>query len=262
MNNEQVVIVGEANGVCTITLNRPDKFNCLSSEIVDGLNRAFDSLESSSAVRAVLIRGLGKHFCTGADLEQVLEARESRDDLKRFIDNGHRVLERMERARVPIVAAVHGLCLAGGLELAMACDVVFASRSAKLGCQHARYGLVPGWGGTQRLTRLVGLRRALDLMFSARWLSSEEALEWQLVNHVVDDDLLLSAAESYCNELASRSADGLSIMKSLARNGLEGSLQAGLELERRTVVDALLGSDVNEGLIAFQEGRDPVFAKA
>lgn len=133
------------------------------------------------------------------------------------------------------------------------------SQSAKLGCQHALFGLVPGWGGTQRLTRLVGLRRALDLMFSARWLSSEEACDWQLVNHVVDDALLVSSAESYCDELVSRSAEGLGAMKSLARSGLEGTLQAGLELERRTVVDALLGSDVSEGLAAFQEGRDPVF---
>lgn len=141
----------------------------------------------------------------------------------------------------------------------MCCDVVFAAQSARIGCQHARYGLVPGWGGTQRLPRLAGLRRALDLMYSGRWLTAGEAKDWGLVNHVAADKSFAEVAESYCADLARKSSDGLALMKRLARSGLNGSLPDGLLAEQRDAVDALLGGNVSEGLAAFQERREPVF---
>ena len=121
-----------------------------------------------------------------ADLAEVLERLEG-DTFDDFVARGHAVLRNLECAELPVVVAVHGLALAGGLELVLAGDVVFAAASAKFGDQHARYGLVPGWGGTQRLPRIVGARRALDLMFSARWIEASEARDWGLVNYVVDD---------------------------------------------------------------------------
>ena len=173
--------------VGVLTLNRPEKFNCISLELMTALQQAIGQFEADPAVRAILLLANGKNFCTGADLDEVLAARRSSAELGRFIGTGHAALRRLEQSRLPVVAAVQGLCLAGGLEIAMACDVVFAARSARLGCQHAQYGLVPGWGGTQRLPRLVGLRRALDLMFSARWLDAAEAQDWCLVNAVADE---------------------------------------------------------------------------
>jgi enoyl-CoA hydratase len=262
MTNQQKapVLTQVRNGVGIATLNRPDKFNCLSSGIISGLDDALKAFENDAAVRAILLRAEGKNFCTGADLDEVLEARKSRPTLEAFIANGHRVLERMESSDLPVVAAVHGLCLAGGLELMMACDVVFAARSAQVGCQHSRYGLVPGWGGTQRLARLVGMRRALDLMFSGRWLNTEEAQDWGLVNRAVEDAALYDHAESYCGDLACKSPDGIATMKRLARQGLDQTLSVGLLLEQAEVVDALfLSANVSEGLAAFQERRDPVF---
>jgi len=256
---EAPVLIEVKDGVGLATLNRPDKFNCLSAAIVAGLDEALTEFEDNEVVRAVLIQGRGKNFCTGADLDEVMEARKSRTSLEAFIANGHRVLERLEQTDLPVVAAVHGLCLAGGLELMMACDVVFAARSAQLGCQHARYGLVPGWGGTQRLARLAGARRALDLMFSGRWLKSGEAQDWGLVNHVIDDEALAGEAEAYCGDLARKSPDGLAAMKRLARQGLDQTLPAGLALERAEVVDALLSDNVSEGLAAFLARRTPVF---
>lgn len=247
------------NGVGVVALNRPDKFNCLSSAIMAGLDKAFARFEDDGKVRAVLLLARGKHFCTGADLDEVLNARRDRGRLGAFITDGHRVLRRFEVSPLPIVAAVNGLCLAGGLELMMACDVVFAGQSAQMGCQHARYGLVPGWGGTQRLARLAGSRRALDLMFSGRWLKADEALAWGLVNQVVEDDALVGEAEAYCADLAKKSPDGLTAMKQLCRNGLDGSLQEGLDMERSAVVDALMSDNVSEGLAAFMERREPLF---
>jgi|TARA_R110002095_G_scaffold206385_1_gene190458 enoyl-CoA hydratase len=258
-DSQAPVLTQIRNGVGIAVLNRPDKFNCLSSGIVAGLDGALTAFENDAAVRAVLIHGEGKNFCTGADLDEVLEARKSRPSLETFIANGHRVLERLERTDLPVVAAVHGLCLAGGLELMMACDVVFMSRSAQLGCQHSRYGLVPGWGGTQRLARLVGIRRALDLMYSGRWLKADEARDWGLVNYVGDAAAPLEEAEAYCADLARKSPDGLAAMKRLARRGLDETLPAGLLLEQSEVVDALLSENVSEGLAAFQARRTPVF---
>lgn len=242
-----------------IALNRPDKFNCLSSAVLISLDSAITRFEEDRKIRAVLLLARGKHFCTGADLDEVLDARREQGRLDAFITGGHRVLRRLEVSPLPIVAAVNGLCLAGGLELMLACDVVFAGKSAQMGCQHARYGLVPGWGGTQRLARIVGSRRALDLMFSGRWLKADEALAWGLVNNVVDDATLVAQAEAYCSDLARKNPDGLVAMKQLCRNGLDRSLQEGLDMERSAVVDELMSENVSEGLAAFQERREPLF---
>ncbi len=256
---EAAVLKSVEGGVGVLELNRPDKSNGLSSAMVAGLDAGLTALEGDRSVRAVLIRAKGKNFCTGADLDEVLAARENRNELSAFIAGGHRVLRRLEGSRLPVVAAVQGLCLAGGLELMMGCDVVFAAQSARFGCQHARYGLVPGWGGTQRLPRLVGLRRALELMFSARWLSATEARECGLVNHVAADEALANSALAYCADLAGKSRGGLAAMKGLARAGIDLPLTDGLALEQGAVVDALLSADVSEGLAAFQARREPVF---
>lgn len=247
------------SGVGVIELHRPDKFNCLSSGLLAALDAALTAFEGDRGVRVVLLRAAGKHFCTGADLGEVVVARRDRTALAEFIANGHRVLRRLETTPLPVIAAVHGLCLAGGLELTMCCDVVFAAQSAQFGCQHARYGLVPGWGGTQRLPRLVGTRRALDLMFSARWLPAQEAQAWGLVNHVAAHDALADSVETYCRDLARKSPDGLAVMKQLARAGRDQALPEALALEQNAVVDALRTDNVSEGLAAFEARREPLF---
>ena len=168
----------------------------------------------------MLIRAQGKNFCTGAELGEVRSVRGDHAALSHFIDNGHAVLSALEESRLPVVAAVQGLCLAGGLETMMACDVVFAARGARFGDQHGQFGLVPGWGGTQRLPRIAGLRRAMDLFLSVRWIEAEQAEQWGLVNYVVDDEALQAEALAFCAKLATRSAPGVSLMKRLARGGM------------------------------------------
>lgn len=246
--------------VGVVTLNRPDKFNCISRGLADGLSAAVRSLEANPACRVVVLKANGKHFCTGADLDEVLAARATRATLETFITAGHDALANLERSRLPIVAAVHGLCLAGGLELMMACDVVFAASSARFGDQHAQYGLIPGWGGTQRLPRLVGLRRALHLMYSAEWLDAVTAREWGLVNFVVEETVLAERTIAYAHALAARNPQSIAAMKSLARSGLDEPLAEGLARECGCVIDALRTENVSEGLAAFQARRAPKFS--
>ncbi len=259
MSDEQPILTERDGAVAVVILNRPDKFNCLSSGLVDGLNAALDEIEADDGIRAVLVRANGKQFCTGADLDEVLEARKAKDTVQAFISRGHAVLRRLENLPKPVVMAVHGLALAGGVEVAMSGDVVFMADSARMGDQHAQYGLIPGWGGTQRLARHVGRRRALDLMFSARWLSSAECLDWGLANYVVSDDKLIDEAMAYAQQMAKRSPAGLAVMKSLTLRGLETTLDAGLSLEEREAALALMSDNTAEGLAAFQERREPVF---
>ena len=258
MNDSPVVLASAAGGIGLIELNRPDKFNCLTGAVADAIARALDAFESDAAVRVVLLRGRGKHFCTGADLETV-EALRRDGGLETLLEKGHRMLARLEASPLPVVCAVHGLCLAGGIELMLACDLVLAARSARIGDQHARFGLVPGWGGSQRLPRLVGLRRGLELMFSARWLDAEEARAWGLVNQVVDDGALEAEARATCAALAGKSAACLAAMKRLAREGLDKPLAEGLALEIDIAAGHLLSDDAGEGLDAFAERREPVF---
>ena len=254
------VAVSRAEAVGIIELARPEKFNCLSMAVHVALEAAIDAFERPrSGVRAILVRAQGKHFCVGADLAEVKSLRGDVEKLKHFIGRGHSVLKRLEASKLPVVAACQGLTLAGGSELMLACDVVFAAKDARFGDQHAQFGLIPGWGGSQRLPRIVGLRRSLDLFFSARWIDADTALQWGLVNYVVEPDKLGDAALEYCARLATRSQTGIATMKRLARQGLEGSLDAGLKLEEDLVSAALLDGDVTEGLAAFEARRTPEF---
>lgn len=260
MSAEEVVRVWTEGQVGIIELNRPQVFNCLCLAVMEAIDAALRRFEGEEKVRAVLIRATGKHFCTGADLDEVKGKIGDEEALAHFIFYGHRVLRSLENSTLPVVVAVQGLALAGGLELMMAADVAFAGESARLGDQHAQFGLVPGWGGTQRLPRIVGQRRALDLMYSARWLSAPEAQAWGLVNYVVPDAELHARAMEYCQMLVTRNANGIGIMKRLTEHGLAGDLDHGIALEVAEVPDALRSANVAEGLSAFQQKRQPKFS--
>ncbi len=255
-----VVVTRRQGAVGIVEIARPDKFNCLSMAVHLGLDAALDEFEAKgSGVRVILLRAQGKNFSTGADLEEVKSLLPDATKVSRLIQKGNAVLKRFEASELPVVAACQGMVLAGGSELMLACDVVFAATDLKVGDQHAQYGLVPGWGGSQRLPRVVGLRRALDMFYSARWIDAPTALQWGLVNYVVEPDQLSAATLEYCSKLAKRSRSGIATMKRLARQGLDGTLSAGLDLEASVIIEALLGQDVREGLAAFEERRPPLF---
>jgi len=258
-DSEQAVRIERHENIGIIELARPAKFNCLNRAVADGIAAALDQFEAAGDVRAILIRAQGKHFCTGADLDEVMGLRKDKAAFGAFIARGHEVLDRLEASGFPVIAAVQGLCLAGGLELMMAADVAFAAEGARFGDQHAEYGLVPGWGSSQRLPRLIGLRRAMDLFYSHRWIDAETALDWGLVNNSPADEALDDAARAYCPPLTQKPRPGLAAMKRLARDGIDMSLTDGLALERDLAVDCLTGPEADEGLAAFRERRKPNF---
>jgi enoyl-CoA hydratase len=260
MSEESPVVVSRAGAVGVIELASPEKLNSLSSSTFRGIERALDEFEEAgSEVRVVLVRAQGKHFCAGADLVEAKALRTDPEAIAGFIRHGHRVLKRLEASDRPFVAACQGLALAGGGELMLGCDVVFAATDFRFGDQHARYGLVPGFGGTQRLPRLVGLRRAVDLFYSAKWIDAPTALQWGLVNYVVEPAKLWESALEYCTELATRSPRGIAQMKALARRGLDGTREAGLKMEEEAASRWMVSEDVSEGLAAFEARRAPVF---
>jgi enoyl-CoA hydratase len=249
------------DGVGTIGLSRPAVFNSVSRRMLSEIRDAIATFERDGA-RAVLIAASGKNFCTGAALDEVEVVRGDEEELRDFLALGHSVLARLEASPLPVVAAVQGLCLAGGIELVLACDVLFAAEDARFGDQHVAFGLIPGWGGSQRLTRTLGLRRALDLMYSARWIDAPTAMQWGLVNHVVPAARLREDALAYAGQLASRSRTGLAAIKRLARHAADAdqSLSDGLRLEQQEAVHVLICIEVSEGLAAFRERRAPNFA--
>ncbi len=242
-----------------IELAKPEKFNCLSVHIFEQMGKALEAFEDDPSVRVLLIQAQGKNFCTGAELDEVKEVRDNNQALRHFLATGHRVLQELEASRLPVVVAIQGLCLAGGMELMLAADVVYAAQGAKFGDQHAQFGLVPGWGGSQRLPRIVGLRRAMDLFLNVRWIDAATAESWGLVNYVVQDGEVQSAALDACHKMTERSGNGLNWMKKLAREGLDGTLQAGLKREEKKLFKLLKSDDVAEGLAAFEARRKPEF---
>jgi enoyl-CoA hydratase len=250
------------DGVGTIELSRPAVLNSVSRRMLSEIRDAIATFERDGA-RAVLITASGKNFCTGAALDEVEAVRGDEEKLRDFLALGHSVLDRLEASPLPVIAAVQGLCLAGGIELVLACDVVFAAEDARFGDQHAAFGLIPGWGGSQRLTRTVGLRRGIDMMYSARWIDAPTAMQWGLVNHVVPAARLREDALAYAQQLATRSRTGLAAIKRLSRHAANAGqcLSDGLRLERQEATRVLTDIDISEGLAAFRERRVPNFAR-
>jgi len=175
------VILKKKDRVATILLNRPDAYNLLDYDTVKQLEEATMEVERDESIKVVVIKGQGKSFCTGADLKYFLSIKEDSRKLARFIDQINRAFNSLENLRVPVLAVVHGHCLAGGCEMLISCDLAIAATDAVIGDQHANFGLIPGGGGTQRLPRLIGLQRAKELLYAGKWLSGAEAERYGLV---------------------------------------------------------------------------------
>src|SRR5206468_1737368 len=203
------------DGVARVELNRPDALNAISPALLEDLDRLCAAVEADPTVRAVTLTAAGRAFCAGADLKAVRELSPDPEKWARFMRLWHRVFNRIEALPVPVVAGVQGLALAGGLELTLVADLVVADEAARLGDQHANFGLVAGGGGSQRLPRLIGARRAKEMMLLGGWLSAAQALEWGLVNRVAPAGTLGAVVEELVKtlrafarkELAPRSSD-------------------------------------------------------
>ncbi len=245
-----------------ITLDRPDAMNSMSPRMVEEIGAALDSIAHDREVRCLVLTGRGRAFCAGADLKAVKRFADADDQqaaVQAFLGAANRLLRRIELLPLPVVAAVNGLALAGGLETVLVCDLVVASEDAKFGDAHARYGLLPGWGGSVRLPRKIGANRAKQMMFTAEQVPARTMAEWGLVNQVVAGAELQAATEALCERIVDKSPLGLRRMKRLVDDGLEQPMDTALRVERHMVEAHNASHDRAEGLAAFAEKRAPRF---
>ncbi len=215
--------------IVQITISRQDKLNALSLDVMDEFISLLDDLEKDSS-RVIVITGEGpKAFSAGADIEYMSNIGPT--EAEKYALRGHEVLNRIEKLEKPVIAAVNGYALGGGCELALSCDIRFASPNAQLGQPEVTLGICPGWGGTQRLLRIVGPARAKDLIFSGRKIMAEEALSMGLINKIFPSESLLSETKAYAKVLSKNSSFAIGISKMLVNRGTDANLDTGLKLE-------------------------------
>ena len=257
MNFENLMLT-DRDGVATLTVNRPDKLNALNEPTLSELETALESVAAAADIRALIVTGAGERaFIAGADIKEL--AGLSAEGGHRAARRGQAIFRKLETLGKPVLAAVNGFALGGGLELALACHIRLASDNAKLGLPEVGLGAIPGYGGTQRLARLVGSGRALEMILSAQPVDAAEAHRIGLVNRVVPKDELIAAADELARQIIKNAPGALRSVILAVHRGLDANLRTGLEFEA-TLFGVLAGSDDwREGMKAFLEKRPPKF---
>jgi enoyl-CoA hydratase len=239
-----------------LTLNRPDALNALSFALLDELSRIFDEVARTDA-RALLITGAGtKAFCAGADIKELV--RRSLLQQKRGTEKGQAIFSRLDHLPMPSIAIVNGYAFGGGLELALACTFRLATRNARLGLPEIKLGLIPGYGGTQRLPRVIGVARALELIMTGRAVEAEEAARIGLVNRLIDGEPV-QAGIAFARDFTSHSLPVLGFAREAVSRALDTPLDEGLKIEADLSTLAFQTEDSVEGMTAFIEKRKPQF---
>ena len=258
MNTFHCITVAREGPVATLTLNRPDKLNALNELLFDELAVALDDLERDAGIRVAILTGAGdKAFAAGADIEAMSAMTPVR--AKAFADKGHAVGARIEGAHFPMIAAVNGFALGGGCELALACDFLYASDRAKLGQPEVNLGVMPGFGGTQRLARRVGIARARELCYTGDVIGAEEALRMGLVNAVVPHGELYARVLEVAKKIASKGPLAIAQCKRILLRGTDVPRVTASELEAQAFAVLFGSSDQREGMKAFLEKRAAKF---
>jgi enoyl-CoA hydratase len=253
-----LVLVDRRDVIRLLTFNRPEKLNALSTSMLEELDRALEEARSDEACRVVILTGAGdRAFVAGADIGEYAEtSTEAFVEYQRF---SRRLFSLLDDFPKPVIGAVNGYALGGGFEVALCCDLVIASTSARFGLPEGRLGLVPGGGGTQRLTRAVGPYLAADMLLSARRLTAEEAREASLVSAVVEPDELIEAAMAKARAIVQNGPLAAGEMLGLIRAAMEASLEEGLTAEQAALAGLRRSADAEEGIRAFVEKREPRF---
>ncbi|WP_440120467.1 enoyl-CoA hydratase/isomerase family protein [Tenacibaculum sp. Ill] len=256
--NFENILVEQANGLATITINRPKKLNALNKATIEELHNAFKDLEEDSAVKVIIITGSGeKAFVAGADISEF--AHFSVEEGGMLARKGQEILfDFVENLSTPVIAAVNGFALGGGLELAMACHFRVASDNAKMGLPEVSLGVIPGYGGTQRLPQLVGKGKAMELIMTADMISAEEAKEAGLVNHVTSQEELLPLAEKIASKIMRNSSVAISAAIKAVNDNFKDGVN-GFESEITEFGNCFGTEDFKEGTTAFLEKRKPDF---
>lgn len=257
MSASSIAVTGDG-AVRLLTVNRPERRNALDQATFAALDAALDALDADASVRALVVTGAGdRAFVAGADLselrglEPAAAARHARD--------AQRVLRRLETLRMPVIAAINGAALGGGLELALACTLRLVASTARLGLPEVTLGLIPGFGGTQRLARAIGRERALELILTGRHVSADEAVALGIALRVVPPAQLLDEARVLAERLAAGAAHAQRLALAAVDQGLDLSLEAGCDREAELFGEAAASDDAREGVAAFLEKRQPRF---
>ncbi len=244
------------DGVAFVTLNRPDALNALHGALLLELGMAFDLVEADAETRALVVSGAGRGFCAGADLAGFADLDDAFSGREASLA-GQDVMNSLAALPIPTVAALHGFAVGGGLELALACDLRVAAPGTRLGLPETTRGLIPGYGGTQRLPRLIGEARALDMILTGRLVDAEEAHAFGLVARLADDPL--EEAERLARGMLRSAPVALGLAKEAVVRGLDGTLPQGLEVEADLFGLVATTEDREEGVRSFLEKRDPEF---
>jgi enoyl-CoA hydratase len=252
----QNILVETRGAVGLITLNRPQALNALCDALIRELGTALDGFERDAAIGAVVLTGSEKAFAAGADIKEMASKTFVECYLEDFITNGW---ERITTCRKPIIAAVAGFALGGGCEVAMMCDTILAAESAKFGQPEITLAIIPGSGGTQRLTRAVGKAKAMEMILSGRMIDAVEAERCGLVSRVVANDKLLEEALRLADKIAAQSRQAVLAAKEAVNRAFETTLAEGVRFERRLFHALFSTEDQKEGMAAFVEKRKPQF---
>ena len=256
----QHLLLSVQDRIATLTVNRPDKLNALNAALIGELGSAIDELQGREDVAAIILTGAGRAFVAGADISEL--AAVSALEGKRLARRGQEIFRRFEVSPKPTIAAVNGFALGGGCELAMSCQMRIASEAAKFGQPEVKLGLIPGYGGTQRLPRLVGRGRALQLLLTGEMIDAQEAYRIGLVNRVVAADQLIPTATALIQQVLTNAPLALAGCIDMVDRGLEMPLDDALSLEATQFGVLIATSDTAEGTRAFLEKRAPRFRGA
>ncbi|MBA3535220.1 MAG: enoyl-CoA hydratase/isomerase family protein [Tatlockia sp.] len=247
----------DSNGILTLRLNRPEKLNALNNDVLDALTEIFNAAKENAKVKALLLTGTGKAFCAGADISRLAECNAQTG--YQFALEGQKVFRLLEALTKPSLAAVNGFAFGGGCELAISATMRIASTSAQFGQPEVKLGVIPGYGGTQRLARLVGKGRAMDLCLTGRFINAETALNWGLISEVVAPDLLLERGKQILNSILAMAPLAIASVIEVINYGYDLSLTDALHLEAVHFSKVCASSDKKEGVDAFLAKRQAEF---
>jgi 3-hydroxypropionyl-coenzyme A dehydratase len=230
MGSQQYIQLEKKEDVAIVRINRPEKLNAMNADVVKEIGGMMDQLDRDDSIKVVIITGTGeKAFSAGADIEYMSKI--SPLEAEQYAVTGHATLNRIENLSKPVIAAVNGYALGGGCELALSCDIRIASKNAAMGQPEVTIGICPGWGGTQRLMRVIGLARAKDLIYTGRRISADEAFQMGLVNRVVELPQLMEECMNMAKQIAKNSAIAVRVSKTLLNRGIDSDINTGLKLE-------------------------------
>ncbi|MGD9570119.1 MAG: enoyl-CoA hydratase-related protein [Sedimentibacter sp.] len=251
------LLINYEESIAILTFNRPDCLNALNTAVLEELNQAMEMLEKDESINVIIITGNGKAFVAGADISEMKDKTVS--EAKAFSNLGSKLFRKIELMNKPVIAAVNGYALGGGCELAMACDIIIASENAKFGQPEVGLGIIPGYSGTQRLPRLVGVKKAKELIFTAETINAVEAEKIGLLNKVVLSDQLIEVSLELARRIVSKGQTAVKYAKNAINCGIEVDIDTGISIEENFFALCFDTNDQKEGMSAFLEKRKPNF---